>query len=240
MRKGADIIARGDAILLLLTGLLVWGVAGCGEEDASDTAATDSIVIPGVGSTFSTYARFREDTVDGETAFDVVVSASDMIVEGKERVVQYVADTLSTLIGYELNGDISLYMKKGVIAGCEVEKTWLRFPFGPSQKVEETLVVTRIDLEGGPKECLAFWNAEPAGRETITIAGKEYRADRSIAQFTVGEDQDSTRRARRYEILFAPAIGYVVQEEILSLRGRLEATDTIGTSSRELREFDLR
>lgn len=224
---------------LLLSGLLMPLLGGCGEE-TTDTGAIDGRSMPGVGSTFTTHALFREDTTSGEADFDVVVTASDMIVEGKERVVQYVADTLSTLICYEINGDISLYMKKGVIAGCEVEKTWLRFPFGPSQKVEETLMVTRIDLDGGPKECQALWSAEPAGEEMITINGKEYRAERSIAQFIVGEDQDSTRRARRYEILYAPKIGYVVKEEIFSLRGRIDASDTIGTSRRELLDFLLR
>ncbi len=234
MYKPATIL-RG----LLLSGILIPLLGGCG-EDATESAATDGRKMPGVGSTFSTHVLFSEDSTSGEADFEVLVTASDMIVEGKERVVQYVADTLSTLICYELNGDISLYMKKGVIAGCEVEKTWLRFPFGSSQKVEETLVVTRTDLDGGPKECQALWSAEPAGEEMMTIDGQEYRAERSIAQFIVGEDQDATRRARRYEILYAPQIGYVVQEEILSLRGPLDAPDTIGTSRRELREYRLR
>lgn len=200
--------------------------------------------MPGVGSRFTTHIFFEDDSTSLEDEIDVVVGATDMIVEGKERVVQYVADTLSTLLCYELNGDISVYMKKGVIAGCQVENTWLRFPFGPEEPVEETLSVTRIDLLDGPKECLAVWRAESKGEEEVEVDGRRYRARRAIAEFVVGgatgEENDSTARSRRYEVWYAPEIGYVVREEITSLLGPAALPDTIGFTRRELRKFDRR
>ena len=116
---------RGLPVAGLLL-LILFG--GC--SDATEAQDPGSSKIPGVGSSFSTHIFFQNDSITLEDDVDVVVGAADMIVEGKERVVQYVADTLSTLLCYELNGDISVYMKRATIAGCEVENTWLRFPFG--------------------------------------------------------------------------------------------------------------
>lgn len=230
---------RGLPVAALLLLILL---GGC--SDATEAEDPGSSKIPGVGSTFSTHVYFQNDSVTLEDDVDVVVGAADMIVEGKERVVQYVADTLSTLLCYELNGDISIYMKRGTIAGCEVENTWLRFPFGEQGLVEEKLRVTRIDLDGGPKECLATWRAEPNGEEVIAVNGHEYRTRKAVAEFIVGGEtgddlSDSAARVRRYEVWFSPQIGYVVREQITSTLGPLGALDTIGVTRRNLQTFSL-
>ena len=222
------------SILLLLS-----GTSGCSEPEG--TAHADGVVIPGVGSSYQTHVSFGDgSSALNEADFEVVVSASDMIVEGKERVVQYVADTMISLICYELGGDISLYMKRGEIAGCILEKTWLRFPFGESQPIQETLTVTRSGLSEESGRCEASWNAKPTGEEPVVVDGKEYTARMASAAFRVGPDEhDSTSRVRQYDVWFVPEIGYVVREEITSLRGGPTTFDTVGVSRRDLRSFSL-
>jgi hypothetical protein len=232
-----------DRLLTVPAFLLLFLLGGC--SDATEVQDSGSSKIPGVGSTFSTHIFFQNDSLTLENDVDVVVGAANMIVEGKERVVQYVADTLSALLCYELNGDISFYMKRGTIAGCEVENTWLRFPFGEQGLVEEKLRVTRIDLPGEPKECLATWRAEPNGEEVIAVNGHQYRTRRAVAEFIVGGESgdditDTAARIRRYEVWFSPQIGYVVREQITSTIGPIGAVDTIGVSRRNLQSFSLR
>ena len=216
-----DLTNRYRAIGIFSIFLLLSGMGGCSESEGS--ADRDGITMPGVGSSYQTHVSYGDGTsAPQEVDFEVVVSASDMIVEGKERVVQYVADTMTSLICYELGGDISLYMKRGEIAGCILEKTWLRFPFGESQPIQEVLTVTRSGLSEESGQCQASWNAQPTGEESVVVDGN-----------------DSTSRVRQYAVWFVPDIGYVVREEITSLRGGPTEFDTIGVSRRDLRSFSL-
>ena len=120
--------------------------------------------VRGVGSTFNTHVvQGRTGETPMEGSFEVTVRATDMIVDGRERVAQFASDTITSLVCYEPNGDISFYMKKGAIAGCEVDNVWLRFPLGGGGEISETLPVMRRDASGAATQCLASWQASPAG-----------------------------------------------------------------------------
>lgn len=225
--------------ILFLAGVAGFLLSACDESPGTVDAG---MKVPGVGSTFSTHVvqgRNGETPVEGN--FEVTVRATDMIVDGRERVAQFASDTATSLVCYEPNGDISFYMKKGTIAGCEVDNTWLRFPLGGSGGISEALPVMRRDATGAATQCLASWQASPAGEEEITVGTETVRAQKSIAQFQFGSDSpdDTITRSRRYTVWYAPELGYVVREEILSLQGVREPFDTIGFSRRELTRYSL-
>lgn len=216
-------------------------LAACGEEKVA--TVDGGVVIPGVGSEFRTRIADLTDSNGTETEVVVLVNASNMIVEGKERVVQFAADTLSSLVCYELDGALSIYMKKGTIAGCEVERAWLRFPFGEALPVEETLEVRRSGLSDEPVVCLASWTARAEGEETIGVNDSSYRTLRSVGEFRVAEssgENDTVWRTRRYEVWFAPEVGYAVQEKIGGYRITGDKVDTLGMTVRELLTYSLK
>ena len=79
----------------------------------------------------------------------------------------------------------------------------------------------------------------------VTVNGQQYRTRKATAEFIVGGETgedlaDSTARVRRYEVWYAPQIGYVVREQITSTFGPLGAADTIGITRRNLQTFSLR
>lgn len=232
-------IALRIAGILLLGGMLGGMFTAC---DDSPGTVDAGMKMPGVGSVFSTrVVQGRQGETTAEGSFDVTVRATDMIVDGRERVTQFASDTVNSLVCYEPNGDISFYMKKGTIAGCEVDNTWLRFPLGGNGEVSETLPVMRRDAAGTAIQCLASWQATPAGEEDVKVGSEVIRARKAIAEFQFGSDSpdDTLTRTRRYAIWYAPELGYVVREEILSLEGAHEPFDTVGFSRRELTRYTL-
>ncbi len=232
--SGMRTYGKGGVLGLLLCGCLL--VIGC-REDGGGTEATS---MPGVGSEFRTAVVMR-DAAGAEQRSETLVrvSASNMIVEGKERVVQFAADTLSSLVCYELDGALSIYMKKGMVAGCEVDESWLRFPFGQAIPVDEELLVRQSILGDSSLSCLASWRAKPDGAETIVVNDSTYETLRSRGTFQVAEHGrgDTVWRSQNYVVWYAPTIGYAVREQITSLRITPTTIDTLGSSERSLLDY---
>lgn len=160
------------------------------------------------------------------------VQVTDMIVEGKERVVQFAADTLVTLIAYESNGDLSLYMKQGTFGDCPLPGGWLRVPFGGETEVSDTLEAT--------EKCAVVWSARPSGSERVVIDGRSLETQRVTAELRserLGEEPGFY--SRLYTLWYAPELGYVVREHLVGIAGHGEDVDTVGLSRRELKEYTL-
>ena len=191
--------------------------------------------VPSVGSQFTIQVIGGVGTEGAleqkEVTFSVQVA--DMILQGKEQVVQFAADTLISLIAYESNGDLSLYMYGGEIAGCRLEDNWLRLPCGSDEVVNTTLLTE--------DECLVVWNARPSGGERVIINDSSYQTKKIHAELRFTDrSSGSNLRTREYLIWYAPELGYVVREQIISLVHVNEQIDTIGLSERVLTEFSLK
>ncbi len=204
-------------------------LGGC---SSASEAENDSIEIPGVGSQFTSQVTHRVGS-DGKLRQEVMkfsVQVAEMILEGKEQVVQFATDTLISLISYESNGDLSLYMSQGKFGTCQREPLWLLLRFGGGPSLTDTLVIS--------DECVVVWNGRPSGQERVVIDGESFETTRILAELKVyvapGDVEDAGMHAREYKLWYAPELGYVVQEHITSLQRVGDQVDTIGISEREL------
>ncbi|MCB0713669.1 MAG: hypothetical protein KDD67_15175 [Ignavibacteriae bacterium] len=214
-------------VLLLLTLL-----SGCSDVPE---IVDGGVSIPGVGSMFTTQVvqQVGADSPPVQTSMKFSVQVTDMIMEGKERVVQFAADTLVTLIAYETNGDLSLYMEPGAFGRCPVSAGWLRVPFGGEADVNDTLLTT--------EDCILVWSARPLGVESVIINGLSLKTQKVVAELRADElGEEAGFRCRKYTLWYAPELGYVVREHLIGLEGDNEQVDTIGTSQRELSEYTLK
>ena len=218
-------VVGGTLLLLVL-------LSGCSD---GPEVVDGGLVIPGVGSMFTTQVmqQVGMENAPQEVSVRFSVQVTDMIVEGKERVVQFAADTLVSLVAYESNGDLSLYMEPGPFGRCQVPAGWLRVPFGGEEDVNDTLMTT--------EECILVWSARPSGAERVVINGASLQTQKVSAELRVDEvGEESGYRCRKYTLWYAPELGYVVREHIVGLQGEGETVDTVGTSQRELTQYVLK
>ncbi|MGE3802030.1 MAG: hypothetical protein AB7H80_13495 [Candidatus Kapaibacterium sp.] len=212
--------------------LLIILLSGCSDVPE---VVDGGVSIPGVGSMFTTQVvqQVGADSPPAQTSMKFSVQVTDMIVEGKERVVQFAADTLVTLIAYETNGDLSLYMEAGMFGRCPISAGWLRVPFGGETEVNDTLLAT--------EECILVWSARPSGGERVVINGSSLQTQKVTAELRVDQSGEvPSFRCRNYTLWYAPELGYVVREHIVAMEGEGERIDTIGTSQRELSTYKLK
>ena len=213
--------------------LLLILLAGC---SSAPEVRDNSLHIPGVGSYFT--SEIKHQVLDGVLKEETVkfsVQVKGMLVEGKEQVVQFAADTLLSLVAYESNGDLSLYISQGEFAGYQFDAAWLRFPFGGDQPITDTLSTT--------DESVVVWNARPSGQEGVVIDGKSFQATMVFAELRAGKmsaDGYVGGIARRtYKLWYAPELGYVVREHIVSLISHGDEIDTLGVSERKLTQYEI-
>lgn len=247
------------AFVLLLAALFPLGCS----DTANGTRAEPQ--MPKVGSVYSMAVTQSVLGIDSpaQRTLDVTLRVSDMIFEGKEHVAQFAADTMISLIAYEPNGDLSIYLRRERIGPCIVDAQWLRLPFRGTDSVSDMLQCLPFPdsvRAGRGKNPVARWTARPAGTERITVQGKEMQVMKVEAQLAIYADSAAAGpplQSREYVLWYAPELGYTVRERLVSLvhsheadsadrgadtsaKGAGRRADTLGTSHRELIGYVLK
>lgn len=242
------------AFALLLAALFPLGCS-----DTTNGTRTEP-PMPGVGSVYSMAVTQSVLGIDSPArrTLDVTLRVSDMIFEGKEHVAQFAADTMISLIAYEPNGDLSIYLRRERIGPCIVDAQWLRLPFRGTDSVSDMLQCLPFpdSVRAGGGDPVARWTARPAGAERITVQGKETEVMKVEAQLAIYADSAAAGpplQSREYVLWYAPELGYTVRERLISLvhshegdsaegsvKGWGRRADTLGTSHRELIGYVLK
>lgn len=240
------------AVALLLCAAVPFGCS-----DTANGARTEP-PMPNVGSVYT--MSITQDVLGNDSpaqsTLDVTLRVADMIFEGKEHVAQFAADTMISLVAYEPNGDLSIYLHREQIGPCIVEAQWLRLPFRGADSLSELLRCIPVSVSGRESShAQARWSARPAGIEKVLVQGKEVDAFKVEARLAIYADSSATTtpvQSREYVLWFAPDLGYTVREHLVSLIHTHENStaskekkpewraDTLGTSYREMTSYALK
>lgn len=222
----------------------MWGACSGCDDTANGTE--DSFRIPDVGSVYTMNVTHSVlgSTQPTQSRLDVTLRVADMIFEGKEHVAQFSADTMISLIAYEPNGDLSIYLRRQRLGPNMIEGGWVRLPFRGTDSLSVTLPSVPADTSAARTgNGFVRWAARPAGVERVVVQGKQIEARVVKAFLGVYSDSAAPVQSREYTIWYAPDLGYAVREIVVSLvhsrEGDTERADTLGSSTRELTAYVL-
>lgn len=211
---------------------------GCTDEDPGSS----DVVVAKAGSTYN-YSGYSTSEFDGTvdsvpSTMVATVIANDVSIGGKTGVLQVREitqamyegvmsyDTSESLIKFEENNDISVYLNLADMSDDEggmglpvdtTESVWLKIPYGSKTAITETLVDTTIydeDLMTNLPVKMTVTTSY-VGEETATVSGTSLKIWVGKAKMDITMSGISIGTVEQM-IYFAPEIGYVYKYNVVS------------------------